>query len=140
MNNNNEEKVNEYSSNRWFKVFDFHTSYEHFLIRSEKGTRDGYANNVDLIFFAVQFISIPTSFDGIKITNPCNKKAIEIEKKYALKPNKGKFVFFLESETKKHFIIASSLAIDEHNLNVNESSLDYVCEMSKCQYYVEDWF
>ena len=121
--------LNEYVSSRNFGLFDYRIGHKWLLFRSTKGIGGQEPlNNVDLVFSAVQVLSLPLGLHGVKITHPRDAAAVELEKKYPLiQRNDVKFVYFIESQGMTHFVIASTLVIHENNLEAFDSSLNYIC-------------
>ncbi len=52
-----------YESQRTFKVWDYNVSHKQLLLRSP--LTNGEINNIDIVFWGVEFISIPTIMDGL---------------------------------------------------------------------------
>lgn len=104
-----------YSSCRKFKIWSYTVSHSSLLLRSimkfpdEDGFSEDTAYNIDIEFWAVTFISIPTFFANLKIaeiTESCvpdniNKELYEYNQK----------VFELQVADCKYYVIAGGLLI-----------------------------
>ncbi|PYS98258.1 MAG: hypothetical protein DMF63_16525 [Acidobacteria bacterium] len=56
----------DFKSDRYFTFFDYHSSHRQLLLRSSKD--DANPRNVDVIFFDVRYIQLPTAVRGMTIT------------------------------------------------------------------------
>lgn len=117
------------NSNRKFKMWAYIVSHSSLLLRSEMtySDQDNYsedtAYNIDLEFFGVNYINIPTNLDELAI------KEITIEElaidilidllKYNMK------IFEIESKKKKYYIIASGLLIGKNKWEDQDRIFDY---------------
>lgn len=54
-----------YESKRTFKVWDYNVSHKQLLLRSPR--TDGDIENIDIIFWGVEVVSIPTTFSGLSL-------------------------------------------------------------------------
>lgn len=104
-----------FESNRYFILFDYYPSHGQLLIRSQ--ITDEYSKNMDLIFFDVDLIQIPTNFFGLNISKIEGDKSLYIE---FSKKNSSKNLYSLN---KLSHVLASSLKIYKNELSFNESSL-----------------
>lgn len=54
-----------YESKRVFKIWDYNVSHKQLLIRSPR--TNGEVENIDVIFWGVEHISLASSFDGLSL-------------------------------------------------------------------------
>lgn len=59
------EPVDAYRASRHFQVWLYTVSHGQLLLRSVKSA--DHATRIDLLFKAVEFVEIPTSFDGLQV-------------------------------------------------------------------------
>ncbi len=125
--------VTDYISDRTFDIYDAEAGYHFLLVRSSGGQHNV---NVDLIFGGVLYVEIPSCLFGIKVSKPCDEKAVELEKRFTTYQSahyKGEFVYAIESEGNRFHIVASVLWI--HVNTLAESSLIPMCKEGKQEYY-----
>lgn len=104
----------QYSSNRYFIIFDYFPSHGKLLLRSQKVDE---SPNIDIIFQNVKYISTPTNFKGLRLSIAANVPAeFEIFTEYST-------IFKIESENKSSYIVAGLVNIYENELEFHESSL-----------------
>jgi hypothetical protein len=129
--------VADFSSERAFDIFDAEAGHHFLLVRSSGGEHNV---NIDLIFGGVLFVELPSSLFGIKISKPCDEKALELEKRfttYQAAEYKGEFVYALESQGNRFHIVASALWIHENTLPT--SSLIPMCKDRKVEEYYANY-
>jgi hypothetical protein len=80
-----------FASDRYFTLFGFHLSHSQLLLRSSK--TDKHGNNIDIIFFDVQFLETPVSFWGLLIEDHTDIDKHNIEF--------GKYVKYVESDSSR---------------------------------------
>ncbi|AZA84679.1 hypothetical protein C1637_07525 [Chryseobacterium lactis] len=118
-----------FCSNRKFKIWGYIVSHSSLLIRSERKypDQDDYTKdncyNIDLEFWAVNYMNIPTSIDNIIIKEiPEDHLSMEIDKdllKYNMK------IFELESVGRKYYVIAGGLLIGKNSWINQDRIFDY---------------
>lgn len=107
-----------FKSNRKFKLWDCRVSHNQVLIRSPS-TPD-ISTNVDLVFWGVEFISIPTSFDGLQIVRGVSTKDAGFE----FSPSTNGEVFLIETAGRRFVVVAAGCKVLENALDIFESSLE----------------
>ena len=107
-----------FKSNRKFKLWDCRVSHNQVLIRSPS-TPD-ISTNVDLVFWGVEFVSLPTSFDGLEIDRGESTKQAGSE----FSPSANGEVFLIDTGGKKFAVVAAGCKVLENALNIFESSLE----------------
>lgn len=97
-----------YHSDRIFRMWDYCVSHDQCLIRS---SGEGLNSpNIDVIFYGVSYLEIPSLFDGIKITHcPIEKGGLE---------------FVIESAGKSYYIHAVYCKVFENELKRLDTSLE----------------
>ncbi len=117
-----------YNSNRKFKMWAYIVSHSSLLLRSEMKfpDQDNYTEdqsyNIDLEFWAVNYINIPTILNNIiikeitvkEIPTEINKNLLKFDMK----------IFELESEEKKYYIIAGGFLIGKNKWIDQDRILD----------------
>ncbi|HEY4208568.1 MAG TPA: hypothetical protein VGM31_17200 [Puia sp.] len=113
-----------FRSDRHFTIGDFLISHGQLLIRSAKTSEEKV--NIDLQFFDVNYLQIPTVFNGISIEKITAADEIlkypSIQKKLSYKDN---HLFEITSNNEKYLIAASFFKVVENELDFNETSLGY---------------
>jgi hypothetical protein len=111
-----------FSVERDFRFWDYTVSHDQLLFRSPK--TDVLAYNIDIIFWRVEYVEIPTHFSNPKMQQ-CDVdevarvsrllgKAIDIQDSYCLVTRGQKFV-----------IVAAGYKVLQNELDIFESSLEY---------------
>lgn len=118
-----------YTSDRCFKLWAYTLSHSSLLIRSEMKypDQDDYSENtsynIDLEFWSVQYIDIPSSFNGITIKEITSKqlpKRISLEfLKYNMK------IFELQSKGLQYYIIAGGLLVGKNRWENQDRVFNY---------------
>lgn len=141
--------VKEFSSERIFDLSDA-VRPNLLLFRNYGGSFNPVTT--DLIFAGVLYMEIPSILFGIRITIPCDEKAIEIEKNHTTfqcvaDEYKGELVYAIESEGKRFHVVASTLWIHIHTLPSDQSTLftfdgDGNSELRKVYYsdHLKEWY
>ncbi len=111
-----------FKSNRHFTIKDFLISHGQLLIRSSKS--EAHNTNIDIILFDVHYIQMPTSFNGISIKAlPHQKDIIKYHSISTLLEYKDNFIFEIETNMEKYYVVASYFKVFENDLEFHETSL-----------------
>jgi hypothetical protein len=101
---------------RHFQVWDYVVSLNKLLMRSPKR---GAERNIDLRFFGVKYLRLGTAFDGLSVTQsrlwPLDDPA-PMDFTDAI-------VFLLSTKGREDVVVASSLKVEENDLEIMTSSL-----------------
>ena len=121
-------KVDVFRSNRHFVILDYFMSHGQLLLRS--GIDKNNKTNLDIIFFGVSYIQLPTSFLGITIKKSYKQHIIpEYESIKLFLSYDGSFLFEIECKSELFYVGASNFIVYENDLRFNETSLgvlDYI--------------
>lgn len=133
--------IKEFISERSFHISDAEEGGL-LLLRDYGGVHDPITT--DLIFAGVLHIDLPFMLFGLRITMPCDEKAIEVEKRHTTfqcvsDEFKGEFVYAIESQGKRYHVVASTLWIHVHTLPDGESTL-FTFDMYHSQERRKDYF
>jgi hypothetical protein len=106
---------------RTFQMWDYHSSHSQLLLRSPK--RPGITTNIDIKFFGVSYLNIPTIIRGCSIVEA---SAEEIEIVDALLPNRSDAsdIFIISSAGNRYPIVAINYKISENTLDIFQTTLD----------------
>ncbi len=109
--------LNEFISEKSFWISDARDS--DLVLRSPGGMFNPI--NIDILFRAVLYMELPFSLTGIRITQPCDKKAIELEAKFGNLRSVadsflGELVYVIESEGERYHIVASGAYVHINTL------------------------
>ena len=109
----------EFQSDRHFQVWDYHVSHARLLIRSPNSS--GNSTNQDVIFYAVDYLGIPTSFQGLSIATASREEADLA----GVPPDEfgTSNIFRLESEGRCYYLAAFACKVLENELDLFDSSL-----------------
>jgi hypothetical protein len=119
--------MNQSIIDRTFKLWDYHVSHNHLLLRSPKspGTNLNLpANtNVDIKFFGVSYLNIPTMLRGCSIVAANIEEITTID---ALLPNRSDLdrIFIISSAGNRYLVVAASYEISEKDLDIFQTTLD----------------
>ncbi len=106
-----------FQSNRKFKVWDYRVSHKQVLIRSPQ-TPDNEATNVDLVFWGVELLSIPSEFDGVLMSKGDLAEIVDFT------PTENGDVFVIETNNRRFVIVARGCKVLENELDIFDSSLE----------------
>jgi hypothetical protein len=120
-----------FSSNRTFKVWEYQVSHGQLLIRSPKAPATARTpeclTNVDLIFLGVEYLAIPRIFHGIEVATPINEEGKNIEVVLGKSVDAGNIII-LVSEGKRFVIVASVLKVYENDWDIFRSPFQFRSE------------
>lgn len=105
-----------FQSDRKFKLWDYRVSHKQALIRSPK-TPD-IATNVDFVFWGVEYLSIPSTLDGIAVVKA------DAMAGNGFTPSSNGDVFVIETGGESYVIVAAGCKVLENRLDIFESSLE----------------
>ena len=112
---------NIFNTKRYFTISDYFPSHKQLLIRSSKTNEN--SKNIDVVFFGVNYLQIPTSFKGMSI-DVLDKDDLIITKELETFRNLGNnYIFKISSEKSISFLVASFVRVFENSLEFNETSL-----------------
>ena len=109
----------EFKSDRHFQVWDYHVSHARMLIRSP--ISPGISTNQDIIFFGVEFVGIPTSFQGLSLATVPRDEADRAGVPFDEFDDST--AFRLESEGRCYYLVAFACRVLENELDLFDSSL-----------------
>lgn len=109
--------VTEFKSKRSFWISDARNS--DLVLRSPGGMFNPI--NIDIIFRAVLYIEMPFSLTGIRVTQPCDQKALELEERFCkyrcVADNYlGELVYAIESDGGRYHVVASTACVHVNTL------------------------
>jgi hypothetical protein len=111
-----------FESDRHFQMWDYTVSHQQLLVRSPADSE--IVDNIDLVFWGVRFIGIPTSLAGAAIWEASPPELAHLAAGAA-----GKFAlrgaFCVLSGDNTYFIAASGLVVHRNQLDIFDSSLMY---------------
>ncbi len=68
---------------------------------------------VDLIFMSADYIQVPCEIHGLRVGQPCDPSAIEIERMFSgrqrFEAAEGKRLFLIESEERSFHVVAAKM-------------------------------
>ena len=106
-------------SDRHFQVWEYLISHGQLLLRSPKfvGTLEtpGQATNIDLVFVAVEYLSLPTTLKGIEFVEPTNKEINEAKKKLGRDLYISERVIVILSAGQRYFIVGIRATTSEND-------------------------
>jgi ribulose 1,5-bisphosphate carboxylase large subunit-like protein len=112
---------------RTFKLWDYHASHQHLLLRSPKSPGTNFiaptTTNIDIRFMGVDYLNIPTIIRGCSIVEA---NAEEIETIDSLFPNRSDAnkIFIIASAGNRYSIVAVAYKISENELDIFQTTLD----------------
>ncbi|HEX3658754.1 MAG TPA: hypothetical protein VHV55_23380 [Pirellulales bacterium] len=109
-------------SERRFRIWDYNVSHNQMLLRSPKSPE--VAKNIDIVFWGVEYIGIPTTLDAVELTRVENDDKA-IGDFLPAKAHEAANVYRLASGQKQYFVAASGFKVLENELDIFDSSLEY---------------
>lgn len=110
-----------YESERKFNLVDAFVSHSELLLRSDKIGNDG-GFNIDIIFGGVEYLQIPSWFEGISI-HWDKEKRFGYKKIDAMIDKEFVNVFNIKSGEADYYIVAFNFIVFKNKLAFGESSL-----------------
>jgi hypothetical protein len=107
-----------YESTRSFQIWDYNVSHKQLLIRSPR--TNGESDNVDIVFWGVEYIAISTLIDGLTLTRLTPSEAVRC---FAAEFNSQSVPTFKIGSS--GFVIASGCKVLVNQLEIFDSSLVY---------------
>ena len=108
-------------STRRFQLWEYRVSHGSLLIRSPKGPEE--PTNVDLVFAGVEYIGCPRMMRGLGVVDP-SPQDTRIAQASAGEFREPDRLFVLLSGGVRHFIVATSCRLDEHDTDIFDSPFD----------------
>ncbi len=110
-----------YNSERKFNFVDASVSHSELLLRSDKiGNDDGF--NIDIIFGGVEYLQIPSWFEGISIHGD-KEKRFGYERIDAMLDKGFANTFNIKNGKADYYIVAYDFIVVQNELAFGESSL-----------------
>ena len=117
-----EEKIENFTSDKIFQMWDALVSHKHFLLRCAASALN--SENTDIIFIYVTYLEIPTTLYGLEIAETRDSFLLD---KFARRTGKifdnAHRLFEIKSGGKEFYVIASQVLIDTNTLGTWESPL-----------------
>jgi hypothetical protein len=108
-----------FRSDRYFQLWDYQVSHRWMLVRSPESPR--IRHNVDVLFFGVQFMAIPTYFEGLELGKATPEDAASVRRLVG-EPDMPK-LYYLSSSDGRYFVSALGFKVYENDLDIFESGL-----------------
>jgi hypothetical protein len=109
----------QFDSDRYFQIWDYHVSHARVLIRSASPSDS--SKNIDIIFYAVDYLGIPSCFEGLTLSSVLMEEAIRAG---APADELGRSTAFrLETGDRAYFVIALACRVLENDLDLFDSSI-----------------
>ncbi len=93
-----------FQSDRKFRLWDYKVSHNQALIRSPR--KPDIATNVDIVFWGVERLDLPTNLDGLQMSKGDDDE------------------FIIESGGQRFVVVADGCKVLENGLDIFESSLE----------------
>ena len=103
---------------RGFQVWEYRVSHKQLLLRCPKA--DDSSNNLDVMFYNVQYMDLPSVLPNLEIEEP-NQTDIAFAESRVGKAVDEQQVFVLKSGDQRHVVVAGNAAVAESNMGVFES-------------------
>ena len=122
-------KVTELKSDRHFQLWEYLVSHGSLLLRSpisgETKDRPGQTTNMDLVFAAVEYISLPHYVHGFEILEPTREEDKSIRQLVGKGLHENVKVHVLLSEGKRYYVAGICSGLWENDWDLFESPLDF---------------
>ena len=109
-----------FRSDRHFQIWDYNVSHSQMLVRSPASP--GVDDNVDIVFWGVKFVGLPTSLDGVEFSpaSPDDRTALERTLGRTCDPAT---IHVLSSGGHRFLVEAAGYRILRNDLDIFESTL-----------------
>lgn len=107
---------------RAFRLWDYNVSHNQLLFRSPKGTDS--KENVDIVFWGVEYLDVPTTFKEVDIVPGTLRDAEKVSMLIG-KPIGPGDVYRLVSSEHIFLVAAAGYKVLSNDLDLFESSLEY---------------
>src|SRR4030095_3597299 len=108
-----------YNSPRDFEIWDYYAGHQQLLIRSTKKLPS--ETNLDIVFWAVEYLCIPPFFKGIAIRFASADESRKIEQATGKRPKCP--VIAIDSGCSPSLVSALGFVVREHSLEIYESTI-----------------
>ena len=98
--------------NRFFQIWKYHVSHPNLLVRSPKNRE--YKTNIDIIFYDVKLINLPSIFHGTRISSISQTDDMDLIKKIENMGYDINEVIVFHDKKQKFYVIASIIKIEEN--------------------------
>lgn len=106
---------------RAFRIWDYRVSHDQLLLRSAK--IKGYNENIDIIFYGVNYIQLSPELSGLTIQKMVPPFAAPYESVVQNLEFEGNNLFEIVSGRDVYLVAAAYVRVFENNLEFDESSL-----------------
>jgi hypothetical protein len=113
---------NMFSSTRHFQVWDYNVTHRQLLLRSPR--TDGQEKNLDIVFWGVRFMSIPTVIYDVTLQLAGPTEMVDVFGTNVIIGNES--VYKIESRECHGIVVADGCKVLENELEIFDSSLMYV--------------
>jgi hypothetical protein len=110
--------MNQTFLDRKFRIWEFQVSHSRLLIRSPKSSL--HPMNVDLMFFAVRYVNIPTFLNGIEIVDVVPDEVSNISAMIGRTVQTSDVFVFL-SEGQRFVVVSGAMKISENEMDIFET-------------------
>jgi hypothetical protein len=105
-------------ANSVFKLWEYRVSHSQLLIRRPRLSEA--SRNVDLKFYDVEYVDLPSVFPGLEIAE-ANQKEIAFASGRLGRPVESERVIVLESRGERYIVVAGALVVEESATGIFES-------------------
>ena len=103
---------------RSFKLWEYRVSHKQLLIRCPKATNA--ESNIDVMFFNVQYIDLPTSFPDLQLDLPTRDEAVRL-REHVEALAEGQIVFAIKTNHRRHLVVAGAVKVCTTKMGIFES-------------------
>ena len=111
-----------FRSDRVFQIWDYNVSHKQLLVRSPAAP--GIADNVDMIFWGVEYLGIPSTLHGVELGGSAAGDVAAIRQVLGKDCDPGD-IHTLTSGGHRFVVVAAGYRVLRNNLDIFESSLEY---------------
>ena len=83
----------------------------------------GLSTNIDIVFWAVDYVDIPSQLDGVEFFEPTSEEITELERKHG-EPFLDATIYGLASRGRRFFVVGFLCQVMENELDLFDSILD----------------
>jgi hypothetical protein len=112
----NEETIAQYSSTELFKIWDYHVSHQHLLLRSPH-TRER-KEDIDIVFSNVSYLEFCSYFHGILLSTSTDTDILAgLRRRAGREFFPESQLFTIESGGREFYVVAGGAIVHVHNAN-----------------------
>lgn len=116
------------TEDRDFQVWEYQVGHGTLLVRSPKGPAGPRSpertTNVDIVFVAVEYLSLPSSMRGLTLEQPTRQDLEGLASQLGRTPDRAD-VCILQSQGRRFAVVGKLVAVRENDWDIYESPIEF---------------